>query len=229
MRRAGAAPITGLPVPGEAVGLALGELAAHRDRRTSPRSAVGQRATPYIAPTGDRPRARGRWAAHDALYRTQHLTRAAVVGRTAARASYLRLPAAIPEGSAYESSSDKENEPAADAAEVAAADAAEAHGGGAAGVAGREEADEVRSASRATSPGPWRPTPARERRRRGCERNAALERRRRRRALNEIDDNWRDDLVLNQKAGAALGGTQGAPGASSRLRQPPRRRRRRRC
>ena len=160
-------------------------------------------------------RARGRWAAHDALYRTQHLTRArpSLDALMARRLNTLRLPAVIPEGSAYESSSDKENEPVPPDARRGQGRrrGAQAHGGGAAGVASREEADEVRARRARRRPGHGGPrarpsaggedvgeTP------RWSDDDAAG------RALNEIDDNWRDDPVLNQARARrrTLGGTQ---------------------
>ena len=117
-------------------------------------------------------RARGRWAAHDALYRTQHLTRArpSLDALMARRLNTLRLPAVIPEGSAYESSSDKENEPVPPTrAEIKAADAALKRMEAALrGLASREEADEVRARRARRRPGHGGPRAPPERRRRGC-------------------------------------------------------------
>ena len=174
--------------------LAPRQLAAHRDRRTSPREAVGQRTTPYRTPRDRHARARAAVGTHPPMAR---------------RLNTLRLPAVIPEGSAYESSSDKENEPVPPTrAEVAAADAAlkrmEAALRVSQAVKKPTKSERVaRDVARAMAAHARRPS-AEDDAPRWSDDDAAG------RALNEVDDNWRDDPVLNQGRARrrTLGGTQ---------------------
>ena len=118
----------------------------------------------------------------------------------ARRLNTLRLPAVIPEGSAYESSSDKENEPVPPTRdEIKAADAAlkrmEAALRVSQAVKKPTKSERVaRDVARAMAAHARRPSAGGEdvsETPRWSDDDAAG------RALNEIDDNWRDDPVLN--------------------------------
>ena len=118
----------------------------------------------------------------------------------ARRLNTLRLPAVIPEGSAYESSSDKENEPVPPTRdEIKAADAAlkrmEAALRVSQAVKKPTKSERVaRDVARAMAAHARRPSAGGEDvsdAPRWSDDDAAG------RALNEIDDNWRDDPVLN--------------------------------
>ena len=131
----------------------------------------------------------------------------------ARRLNTLRLPAVIPEGSAYESSSDKENEPVPPTrAEIKAADEAlkrmEAALRVSQAVKKPTKSERVaRDVARAMAAHARRPSAGGEdvsETPRWSEDDAAG------RALNQIDDNWRDDPVLNSGRARrrTLGGTQ---------------------
>ena len=217
MRRAGAALL--LPVcqcQAKRLVLAPRRTAAHRDRQTSRREAVGQRATPYIAPTGRQAHARAAVGQRTTPCIARSTSRARGRRWTHSwRAASIRCacPRSSPRAAPTSPRATRRMSPrTADARRgQGRRRGAQAHGGGAAGVASREEADEVRARRARRRPGHGGPaappgaggedvgeTP------RWSDDDAAG------RALNEIDDNWRDDPVLNQARARrrTLGGTQ---------------------